>query len=81
MPSSSRRLRPGLDKARRRIVKPIGRWIVYATAPPMVGMAGWDFQGNYFPRGFHYKADALKLAAEAIRKGGADVKVERGGKR
>jgi hypothetical protein len=29
-----------------------------------------DFPAGYFPRGFHYKKDALKLVEEVKQKGG-----------
>lgn len=61
-------------------------WIVYDTAPSTVSDPSgsgkgfwkvWDYASNYFPRKFHYKKDAKICAADALSRGGVDVRVEK----
>lgn len=50
-------------------------WKVRLVKPPKIN----DFRSDYFPRGFHYKKDALALKKEVEEKGGEAV-VEKGTK-
>lgn len=44
-------------------------WVVRLVKPPTIN----DFRSDYFPRRFHYKADAEVLKAEVEHKGGEAV--------
>jgi len=46
---------------------------VVLAKPPLKPSLNWQYPKDYFPRKMHYKTDANKLHAAAIRKGGRGV--------
>jgi hypothetical protein len=50
-------------------------WMTFAKAPSILTNSGWDYPDGYFPRRFHYRADAKAAADEAARKGGTNITV------
>jgi hypothetical protein len=53
-------------------------YIVHATPPAKENFkSGWDFRDGFFPRRTHYLKDALEYKAEAEKKGGTDVRIEK----
>lgn len=47
-------------------------YIVLAK-PPNKPSLNWDYPAHFFPRKCHYKSDADKIKAAALRKGGRAV--------
>jgi len=52
-----------------------GKWMVFARRPQNPSLA-WEYASNYFPRAFHYKSDANRVASLAKVKGGSGVFVK-----
>jgi hypothetical protein len=54
------------------------RYTVNVGSPPAGPLgSGWDYPFDYFPRGFHYKKDAVTCKIRAESKGGRNVEIKK----
>lgn len=52
------------------------KYIVRVNCPEQMGLSGWPYASNYFPRTFYYLKDARISARQAIRSGATMARID-----